>query len=408
MQVTTHPHYKHYIGITSQINFCQVPLRLDTFNQCSFSCSYCFAKARGGNRGPRKLQITQASNLENRFRRIHAGCVASAVDEFLRHRIPLQLGGMTDPFSSFEQRHRATLELLRVLANQKYPTLISTKGVALVQPDYAEMLASGNFLVRFSISVVRHSDRAKIEKGTPAPDELFRVIEALTTHKINCAVRFQPVIPGHERFAFELVRNAKDAGAKHITFEYLKIPIDDLNSQICKLTNQQGERLVDFYRRLGAVRQGRELVLPAKYKTGFLAEISKFAREQRLSVDFGDNEFLPYSDGRSCCNGADLYLTNLNLFESNPASLIRRKRKHELIKFDELSVEWMPELRVNPYLNSRVRTKSEPGELQWHSYLRHHWRIGAIYSPDFFHGVEFNGSHDSKGMPIFVRVQEEL
>ncbi len=403
MQHQDRPHYKHYIGITSQIGFCQVPLRLDAFNQCSFSCSYCFAKARGGYRGDRTIQIARAQNLEERFRRIQGGLISSAVDEFLSRRIPIQFGGMTDPFSSFEQKTGATRNLLEILTARNYPTLISTKSATLADPGYSRLLAAGNYLVRFSISVVREAERINIEKGTPSPTELFHTIRMLSDRGIKCAVRFQPIIPGHEQCAFDLIRKANHAGAKHITLEYLKLPTDDLKSPICMLESSNGERLIDHYRRCGATQQGRELVLPRESRIGFLSEASKLARKQGLSVGFGDNEFLPYSDGQSCCSGADLYLTDINLFESNPASLIRRKKKHELIGCGEFSDRWIPSSNINTYLNSHVRPLSKAGEASWISYLREHWRVGAIYAPDFFHGVEFAGSEDDTGMPNFVK-----
>jgi hypothetical protein len=158
-----------------------------------------------------------------------------------------------------------------------------------------------------------------------------------------------------------------------------------------------------------AIQRLVSLQICTSLKTGFLAEISRFARELELTVGFGDNEFLPYSDGRSCCNGADLYLRELNLFQSNSASLVGRKRAGELIRFDALTNEWVPKSRINTYLNSRVRTKSRGiHESEWHSYLRQHWKIGAIYSPDFFHGVRFAGIHDNHGRPMFIRSQERL
>jgi hypothetical protein len=278
----------------------------------------------------------------------------------------------------------------------------------LTDPAYSNLLAAGNFLVRFSISVVGDADRANIEKGTPSPAKLFRTIEALSERGIKCAVRLQPVIPGHEQYAFDLIRKAKDAGAKHITLEYLKLPTDDLKSPICMLTSRNGERLIDLYRRCGAVQQGRELVLPRESKVSFLSETSRFARENGLSVGFGDNEFLPYSDGRSCCSGADLYLANINLFESNPASLIRQKKKNESIAFEEYLNRWIPSSNIDTYLNSHVRAVSKDGEPTWMSYLKVHLRVGAIYAPYFFHGVEFAGSYDGNGMPIFVRNQVDL
>jgi DNA repair photolyase len=405
---TPRPHYKYYIGLTSQISFCQVPFRLDIFNQCSFSCSYCFAKARGGHRGTRKLQVARPENLSARFERIKDSRISSSVDEFLARRIPIQLGGMTDPFSSFEQETSATLNALQVLARENYPTLISTKSTIPARQNYLEELSVGNFMVRFSISIIHPSLRNTIERGIPSPAELFGAVETLSAAGVSCAIRFQPVIPGHEQHAFKLVERARNSGARHITIEYLKLPVDDLNSHICKLENGKGKKLIDLYRFSGAIRQGRELVLPPTYKIGFLSEIGKFARELGLSVGFGDNEFLAYSDGRSCCNGADLYLSDMNLFEANPASLIRRKKKGESIQFSEFASEWIPTSSVNTYLNSRVRAKPKRGRPEWYAYLEEHWKIGSIYSPDFFHGVRFFGSHDDAGMPIFVRVQDML
>jgi DNA repair photolyase len=120
----------------------------------------------------------------------------------LSRRIPLQFGGMTDPFSSFELGSSSTFDLLNVLADQGYPTLISTKGNILAKKRYLEILQRGNFLVRFSLSVIASDKREKIEKGTPSPAELFQAIETLSSFKMNCAVRLQPVIPGYELAAF--------------------------------------------------------------------------------------------------------------------------------------------------------------------------------------------------------------
>jgi len=342
-----------------------------------------------------------------RLRRVSDGNINSGVDEFLSRRIPLQFGGMTDPFSSLESKHRTALDHLEVLAKYKYPTLVSTKSDAIVEPAYVDQFLAGNFLIRFSVSVVRSATRGRIEKGTPSSSVIFRTIERLAHLGIDCAVRFQPVIPGHECVAFELVRDAARAGARHVTFEYLKLPIDDLDSPICQLPGLAGETLLNFYRRSGSTIQGRELVLPAHYKTAFLSEIGSFARQLRLSVGFGDNEFLPYSDGNSCCNGADLYLKGLNLFQANPASLIRRTKKGDEIVFDDLLKEWQPKSNIGSYLNSRVRTKSTV-QSDWRNQLERQWSPGAIYAPDFFHGVEGTGTNDRVGRPIFVRTQDRL
>ena len=84
--------YKYYLALTSQLPFCSVPLRLDTYNSCQFSCSYCFAKARGG--APISGATSEASHsaLRQRLSRASEGAPKGAVEEFLQQRIPHTTG----------------------------------------------------------------------------------------------------------------------------------------------------------------------------------------------------------------------------------------------------------------------------------------------------------------------------
>lgn len=398
----TYAHYKHYIGLSSQISFCQVPLRLDVYNQCNFSCSYCFAKSRGGNRGPRKIQISRSENLSDRMTRVANGEINSAVDEFIDRRIPIQLGGMTDPFSPLEARHRAALKHLEILADYDYPTLISTKSAYPVHPQYAEQLHRGNFLVRFSISAIDASTRSRVENGCPTPAALFTTIEKLTHLGILCSVRLQPIFPGHEESVFDLLAASANAGARHVTFEFLKLPIDEDNAEICRLNTKGGEKLKDVYLRNRASKHGRELVLPPSYKMAFLSEAGQYAREIGLTVGYGDNEFLPYSDSQSCCNGADLYLRKFNLFRANAATAVRKSDFGSDIRFENVLSEWMPRSSVSTYMNSRVRVEN-PGPADWRDFAKRQWRPGALYGPDYFFGVEYGGRTDATGQPIYTR-----
>lgn len=396
-------HYKHYIGITSQVPFCQVPLRLDSFNQCSFSCSYCFAKSRGGNRGDRKLQITEAENLKERLDRVEAGKIQSAVDEFLQRKIPIQFGGMTDPFSPLEIKSEISLKILNLLKLKGYPTLLSTKSELPGEDKYLAVLKDGNFLVRFSISVLPNALRGQVEKGMPAVDSILRAIGTLSAAGVSCSVRLQPVFPTYEKFAFELVSASQANGAKHVTFEYLKLPVEDLADPVCRIPAADGRSMISVYRDAGAERQGRELVMPTSYKLGFLSDISRFAREAALTVGFGDNEFLPFSDGNSCCNGADLYLKDATYFDANVAAVVRSKCAGEQICFDDLKSKWIPKKSVETYLNSKSRLSNGRQKASWLDMLEHRWRTNSIYSPSYFYGVSPTGKTDSSGLPTFYR-----
>jgi DNA repair photolyase len=401
-------HYKHYIGLTSQISFCQVPLRLDAFNQCNFSCSYCFAKSRGGNRGSKKLQVTRTENLKDRFERIESGTIQSAVDEFIDRRIPIQFGGMTDPFSPLEKRSRTSLGILTLLASRNYPTLISTKSTIPSETSYAEALQSGNFLVRFSISAIPEHLRDKVEKGVPALKSTLAAIASLSARGVACSVRFQPVFPTYETLTFDLIAACKASGARHVTFEYLKLPIENLDEPICRLPTIDGRTMLTAYREAKAERQGRELVLPRAYKLSFLSEVSRFARGLGLTVGFGDNEFLPFSDGNSCCNGADLHLKNANYFDANVAGIIRNKGVGDKICFDDFSKKWMPQKSVETYLNSKNRLSTGQLKVTWLDMLEHHWRTESMYAPSYFFGVSPTDQIDQHGLPIFYRSRTEI
>jgi DNA repair photolyase len=95
MRLFTNP-----ISVTSQVVFCGLPLRLDTYAGCGFRCSYCFARARGGNTHESGVRPANPETIKNVFelsikkQRFENGIVA----QFLRRRVPIHFGGMSDPF----------------------------------------------------------------------------------------------------------------------------------------------------------------------------------------------------------------------------------------------------------------------------------------------------------------------
>ncbi|MDP3315813.1 MAG: hypothetical protein Q8M47_07080 [Devosia sp.] len=159
--------YEHFIRITSQIPFCATPIRLDPYNHCQFSCGYCFAKARMGHGRDGKLQSASVPAFRDRLKRVSRGEVASALDEFLEQRVPVQLGGMSDPFMPAEQDQRVTLGLINVLRNADYPFLVSTKSTLAAEDAYAGILAESKTLVRFSMTGIADGSRRSVDRGTP-------------------------------------------------------------------------------------------------------------------------------------------------------------------------------------------------------------------------------------------------
>jgi DNA repair photolyase len=110
--------YKHFATISSQVYFCSSPIRLDSYNRCQFGCTYCFSRSRSFDTSRPGLTVANPAAFSDRMARVSQGKIQSAFDEFLAARVPIQLGGLQDPFGSIELKHQVTLELLRVLRAQ--------------------------------------------------------------------------------------------------------------------------------------------------------------------------------------------------------------------------------------------------------------------------------------------------
>ena len=100
---------------------------MDAYNRCQFGCEYCFAATRAGHGRRNALQAFKAEVFRSRMERVNRGEFASALDEFLSRRIPIQLGGMSDPFSPIEMDLGHTQKLMQVLKEYSYPYVISAR-----------------------------------------------------------------------------------------------------------------------------------------------------------------------------------------------------------------------------------------------------------------------------------------
>ena len=117
--------YDYALSISSQISHCSLPLRLDSYSKCSFRCSYCFAKNRGGNHPPIGIKTINIKNLENIFLRLKEDFrKKSIISQFLERKVPLHFGGMSDPFMPYELIKKKTFETMKILSNFQYPTII--------------------------------------------------------------------------------------------------------------------------------------------------------------------------------------------------------------------------------------------------------------------------------------------
>ncbi|AMO67380.1 radical SAM protein [gamma proteobacterium BDW918] len=403
--------YKYYLSLTSQLPFCSSPLRLDASNKCEFACAYCFASTRQGFGRNSKLQLTKAKILRERFIRIKKGRILGAIDEFIERKIPIQFGGMSDPFSKSPLSENITADLMNTLKEFHYPYILSTKSSAISSPAFIASLKDSNCYVRFSTTVINPTKRSAVDLGSSTFDEILRATEFIRKAGIPVCFRFQPIIPGHEEFAAEMIDRASNAGVNHISAEYLKVPIDADSKFRKVLRDLLPPKPVAYYVNRQASHQGREYILPTKYRQHHLLAMKHRANSHGITFGFADNDLLLFSEGNSCCSASDLYLKEANMFSANIVTMAKRMQIGELISLDDLRSEWIPKHPISSQLNSTSRiNKSLIGsDAEWYVYLEELWEgRRGLYSPAFFEGITKSDATDNQGLALYKRIRTDL
>jgi DNA repair photolyase len=393
------------LTITSQFGFCGLPLRLDSYAGCAFRCTFCFARFRGGNSFGEIVRPARKTAIERVFRHaFEAGrSPTGLLSQFLKRRVPIHFGGMSDPFQPAELRHRVTESFLGVLAEHEYPTVLSTRGKLVASDNYVSLLKrTRNVVVQFSFCSTRNETASKFEPYSTPPSELLETMEKLTKAGINVTCRWQPYIPGVSESADEFAERVSSTGCRHVALEHLKIPVERNHPLWGGLTRAAGRDLHAYYKTLHAPRDGREYILPTKSKLGVILEAAQAVRSRGMTFGAADNEFQYMSDTGCCCSGVDQFPGFENWFKHQIGYGIRRCIGRA-ITLDSLSREWAPTGSIDRFLNSRSRVgkrNNVEGSVQEHVRLR--WNNPrAPGCPMSFHGVVETPRTSSAGNKIY-------
>jgi DNA repair photolyase len=395
--------YRHYATITSQLYFCASPIRLDTYNRCQFGCAYCFSRNRQGESTERVVKKANHQRLEKRLARVAKGVINSAFDEFLERRVPIQLGGLFDPFTPIELEQKATLNIIHILCDHQYPTLISTKGNVFMLSEYISVLKRMNVHIRLSAAGVADKYRSGIDVGCDPFEKVLDNIKALTDLGLSVSLRIQPLIPGFEGDALAMTERASRAGVSHVSYEYLKITSEGRDQELRQIYNTTGVDIWEKMNAIGVKKLGRDYALIKSAKWKFLFTAKRLCMELGIKFGAGDTEFIHLSDGSGCCSCSEFFLKNANQFRTNFVGVLSKKQNNKVVRFDDLKSEWVPQLNVHRYLTTNSRARDNSRELpSLLSLLAHRWNgEKGPYSPTFFYGVIWKGEYDSNGFKVY-------
>jgi DNA repair photolyase len=398
--------YTRPITITSQFSFCGLPLRLDSYGGCAFRCSFCFARYRGGNNGGDLVRPANPGTLRRVFEKaLNSHAVRPGIiGQFLRRRVPIHFGGMSDPFQPAERRHGITRSFLQVLAQHRYPTVISTRGSMVASEPYLNLLTEiENVVVQFSFSSTRDHNARLVEPFSTPPSDLLRAMYKIARRGIKVTCRWQPFIQGVSEAPSEFLSRVASSGCRHVGLEHLKLPVERQNVLWPILIKGAGRDLHAEYKQLGAKRDGREYVLPAEIKLPKILEVRSLTRKNGMTFGAADNEFQFLSDTNCCCSGVDQFVGFENWFKYQIAYAVRKCRG-KAITYSSISREWRPNGSIDRFVNgdSRLSLGTDlKGTITDH--MRHRWNNnGSPGNPASFYGVRPTSNLTRNGETIYA------
>ena len=330
--------YQNPIGLTSQFRFCGNAFRLDFYRFCTFGCSYCFARTL--NNDGFKSSYAKFEIIEKLFQRAFETTeeTNNLTIELLRHKVPLHIGGMSDPFQPIEFQYKLNYKLIELSNKYNYPLIFSTKQCYLPE-EYWGILNPK--LHAFQISLIGLSEDyvRKYEHNSPSPQKRLEFLKELRRKGFWCSIRIQPIIDMKEVLA---LCKEIDGIASYITAEHLKINIE--NPKYKEIFKD----ILPQYTSRNAKTRDMELDIEQKRKN--IEQIKSVLKTTKLGV--GDNDLHYLSESRCCC-GIDTINENFNNYLKYNLTYFTTEHLGNTKASEE--DYWLPQGNISSVLNSTVK-----------------------------------------------------
>ena len=332
--------YSSPLSLTSQFRFCGNPFRLDFYKFCTFGCKYCFARNINGqedfNKSYAKFDIVEKQFIKA-FETDKSGDINI---ELLRHKVPIHVGGLADPFQPFEFKMKLNYKLIELSNKYDYPLIFSTK-TGMLPKEYWEILNPK--LHAFQISLIGVDDDyiKKYETNTFSASERLNFLKELRDKGFWCSIRIQPVIDIEQ--VLKLCKKI-DGIASYVTVEHLKINTDNE-----KMKEMFKDKIQDYAR----TSIMRNLELPSKVKIENIKRIKECLPNTKVGV--GDNDLHYLSDSRCCCGIDTIGLEFQNWLKYNLTYFTTEHLSDTKASDEEY---YIPKSNVRNCVNGDIRVKN--------------------------------------------------
>ena len=395
---------------------CAMPLSFDTYSNCAHQCVYCFAffQRAIGKAADDYLSHVVKSVSVDRVRRMftdpdeHAGDFAS----YIKQRMVLQWGGLSDGFDWYERKLGKSLELLRFFREIDYPVSISTKGVwFLNEPKYVDVIRGAtNTHWKYSIITLDEEAAKKLEAGTPSPDSRFAALGRLAALGVGgVTLRFRPFIIGvSDRDIRPMFERARDEGCYSITTEFLcieKRASTNHRARYAEISKVVGYDVWEYYRRHSYSGSGL-MRLNYDLKRPYIEQMRAEAERVGLPFFVSDAHHKEASAGGGCCGlPQDGPLGNWNRGQFSEAMQIAKAQGRVRWSDIAASAEWLK--TVSGWKHSNVQTtldKARSLHSTMYDYMRRIWNTPSSWSSParYFGGALVPSGLDESGDVVYL------
>lgn len=403
---------------TYEILDCAMPMTFDTYSNCAHQCLYCFSffqRAIGAGADDYLHHKVRAVNVEKIKRMFlnpdeHAG----QFKNYIKRRMVLQWGGLSDGFDWYERKFRKSLELLRFFREIDYPISVSTKGVWWVDdPEYIEVVRGAkNMHWKYSIITSIEEHVPKLEPGTPPARERFNAMRKLNDLGVGATtLRFRPFVLGTSDLCIEeMMTMAEDSGCISVTTEFLTWESRASNSSRARLDAMSkvlGYDLWDFYVKNSARASGL-LRLNYDLKRPYILKMKESAERHNLKFFVSDAHHKEDSYHAGCCGLPETGpLSNVN--RGQYAHAIKLAKQNGFVKWSDISAEAYELLKDIPLIAaegfpSDTAERAKRQHQSMYDYMHDIWNTPRSWqSPArYFGGALVPSAPDENGDVVYL------
>ena len=336
--------YSAPLTLTSQFRFCGNPFRLDFYKFCSFGCKYCFARHIGGQ-DDFDYSYAKFEIIEKLFKKAFEQDdePKNYITELLRHKVPIHIGGLSDPFQPIEWKLKLNYKMIELSNKYDYPLIFSTK-TSHLPSEYFEILNPKLHAFQISLIAADNNWIKKYEDNTPPPTERINFLKQLKSKGFWCSIRIQPLIDLEKAVELcEVINGVAD----YVTIEHLKINTDNpIMKEIFKDD-------IYRYKRTSIMRN---LELGIEEKTSNIETLKKHLDKTLVGV--GDNDLHYLSQSRCCCGVDTIGEKFNNWLKYNLTYFTTEHLSDKKVEDEQL---WTPKCSVSNCINSDNRIKNVGG-----------------------------------------------